>query len=69
MGVVELGGGLDFSQKALGPNGGGELGTEDLDRDKAIVLQVPSEVHGGHAPRADFPLDGVTVGEGGFEAV
>ncbi len=26
------------------------------------------EVDGGHASGAEFPLDGIAVGEGGFEA-
>ena len=34
-----------------------------------VVLEVLSEVDGGHAPGAEFFFDGVAVGEGGFEAV
>ncbi len=35
----------------------------------ALVLQVLGEVHRGHAARADLTLDGIAVGEGGFETV
>ena len=35
----------------------------------ALVLEVLGQVHRGHATNTDLPLDGVAVGEGGFEAV
>jgi len=34
-----------------------------------VVLEVLCEVDPSHAPSADFPLDDVAVGEGGFETV
>ena len=35
----------------------------------AFVLEIVGEVDGGHAASTEFPLDGVTLGEGGFEAL
>ena len=35
--------------------------------DLAVVLQVLRRIHGGHAARAQFFLDGVTVGEGSLQ--
>jgi hypothetical protein len=34
-----------------------------------VVFQVLGEIDRGHAARAQFFLNGVAVGEGGFEAV
>ena len=68
VGVLEARGDLDLAGEALGAEGGGELGTEDLDGDAAVVLQVFGEVDGGHAALAELPLDAVAAGEGGLEA-
>src|SRR5438034_571690 len=40
VGVIQLGGDLDLAEKPFGPDGGRQLGPEDLDRDLAAVLQV-----------------------------
>ena len=50
------------------PRMAGEFGPQHLDGDLAVVLQVLGEVDRGHAARANLPLDGVAVGEGGGEA-
>jgi hypothetical protein len=34
-----------------------------------VVFEVLGEVDGGHAAGTKFFLDGIAVGEGGFEAV
>ena len=34
-----------------------------------MVFQVLGEVDRGHAARAEFLMDGVAVGQGGFDAV
>jgi hypothetical protein len=62
------GGDGDLAGEALGAEGGGELGAEDLEGDPAVVLQVLGEVDGGHAALAELPLDAVALGEGGLEA-
>ena len=63
----ELGGDLDFPQKALGAEHGGELRPEHLDGDLAMVFEVVGEVDRGHSPAAQLPLKAVAVGEGGLE--
>jgi hypothetical protein len=50
---------LDLAEEPVGPDGGGELGAEDLDGDGAAVLEVAGEVDGGHAAGPGLPLDGV----------
>ena len=66
--MLEVRGGLDLAQEALGTDDGGELRAEDLDRDGAIVPEVVREIDGGHAARTELPLDAVTVGQGRGEA-
>ncbi len=65
VGVLEVGRDLDLFEKSLR----GQLGPQHLHRDLAVVFEVLSEVDGGHAPGTEFFLDGIAVGEGGFEAV
>ncbi len=65
----EVSGDLDLAEEPLGTDGGGEFGAQDLHGNPAVVLQVPCEIDGRHTPSADLPLDGVAVGEGGFESV
>ena len=67
--VLEVGGELDLGQEPLGADHGGELGTQHLERDLAVVPQVLGEVHRRHAAGADLALDAVAVGEGGLEPV
>ena len=63
MGMLERGDSLDLAQEPLGPDDGGELGAQDLDRDLAVVLQVLGQVDRGHAALAELPLDAVMLGE------
>ena len=69
MWVLEIGCGLDLFYEPFGPEHGGEFRTQDFDGDLALVPKIRGEVDGGHAACADFLLDGVAVGEGGFEPV
>ena len=68
MGMGETGGDLDLAEKPLGPEGGGQLGTEHLHRDGAAVFQVLGRIDRRRAPAAELPLDCVTVGKGGAQA-
>ena len=61
----ELGGDLDLAEESLGAERGGQIGTENLERDSAVVLEVVGEIHHGHPAPTQFPLDDVAVGEGG----
>ncbi len=50
------------------PRTRGQFRPQHLDRDFAMMLDIFSEIDGGHAAGAEFALDGVAVGEGGREA-
>jgi hypothetical protein len=67
--MLEVGDGLDLAQEALGADDGGEVGTQDLDGDLAVVAEVLGEVDGRHAALAELALDAVAVGENGPEAL
>ena len=61
--MLQPGGELDLAQEALGAERGGELGVEDLERDRAVVLQVLGEEDGGHAPAPELTLECVTAAQ------
>jgi hypothetical protein len=61
--VLQVRRGLDLGQEPLGADHRGQLGTEHLDGDLAIVLQVLGEIDGRHAALTELPLDAVAVGE------
>ena len=42
----------------------GEFGSQGLDCDLAVMLQVLGEIDRGHPTATDLPFDGVAVGEG-----
>ena len=65
--VLEIGGGLDLGEKPLGTDDGGELRSQDLDGDSAVVPEVLGQVDCRHAARAELALDAVAVGQGGGE--
>jgi hypothetical protein len=57
--MLQAGGELDLSKEALGAERSGELGVEDLERDRAVVLQVLGEENRGHPPTPELPLQSV----------
>ena len=65
--MLEPGGEPDLPLEALGAEGGGKLGEEDLERDRAVVLEVLGEVDRGHAAAPELALEGVAVGESRLE--
>jgi hypothetical protein len=65
--VLELGGGLDFVQKMVGPERGGELGAEHLQGHLSAVSEIARQVDCGHAPAAELALEDVAVGQSGLE--
>ncbi len=67
--MLQVGGDLDLFEEPLGAEDGCEFGPQHFHRHLAVVLQVLGEIDRGHAARAEFFLDGVAVGEGGFETV
>ena len=60
--MLEPGGEADLAEEALGAEGGGELGVEDLEGDVAVVLEVLGEEDRGHAV-AELALECITVSE------
>ncbi len=67
VGVAQARREANLPEKPLGAEAGGELGAENLESDRPVVLEVAGEVHHGHAARAEFPLDRVAGGEGGAQ--
>jgi hypothetical protein len=59
----QLGGDLDFQQKPLNPDRVGNLGTENLDGDGAVLLEILGEEDCGHPAAAELALDRVSIGE------
>ena len=58
VGVVEVGGGLGLPAEALDERRvGGELGEQDLDRDRAVEQLVTREEHLGHAAAGDRAVE------------
>jgi len=48
MGVLQVGGDPDLTQKALDAEHCGELGAQHFQGDVATVLQVPCQIYGRH---------------------
>ena len=65
--MLEVGGDLDFLEEPLGTEDSSQLGSEDLHRHLAMMLQILGEVDRRHATRPELALDPVAVGEGGRE--
>ena len=53
--MLKIGGELDLGEEALGPDYGGELGPEDLERHLPRVADVLGQVDRGHAAGPDLP--------------
>ena len=62
--MLEPGGELDLPLEPVGPDGDGELRKQHLQRDGAVVLEVASQVDGGHAAAPELALEHVAVAEG-----
>jgi hypothetical protein len=69
VGMLQAGGEADLALKALGPEGGRELGEEDLEGDGAVVAEVLGQIHDGHAAAAELALERIAIGEGVAQAV
>ena len=67
--MVQVGGGGDLAQEALGAEFHRHGRPEHLDGDHAIVLEVVSEVDRGHPAMPQLPLDAVAVTECGGKAI
>src|SRR5207249_2873515 len=54
----------DLSKEPLGAQDSRQLGAEHLERDRAVVLEIASEIDRGHPTAAELTLDRVTTVEG-----
>ncbi len=54
--VLQVGGGLDLGEEALGAQDSGELGPEHLEGDLAVVAEVVGEVDRRHSALAQLTL-------------
>lgn len=61
--MAQLGRDPDFLEKTIGPEGLGQTGIQDLDRDHPVVPHIASQVHGGHATAPQFALEPIPLGE------
>jgi hypothetical protein len=67
--MFEAGGELDLAQEPLAADRGDQLGLEDLDRHLAVELPVLGQIDRRHPTTTRFPLDPITIGEGGLQAI
>ena len=67
--MLEMRGEFDLLQEPLGTDDRRDFRADDLDRDLAVMFQVPREVHGGHAASPELPLQAVAIGQAGAETV
>ena len=57
--MLEPRGEPDLPLEALGAEGGGEIGMEDLERHGPVVPEVVGEEDGGHPTAAELTLEAV----------
>jgi hypothetical protein len=58
----------DLSKESLSGQRFGHIGTDHLERDVPVVLEVAREIDGGHSTLAELPLDQVPVSQGGLQS-
>jgi hypothetical protein len=58
---------LDLLEKPVGADHRGQVRTQDLEGDPALVLEVPGQEDRGHATPPELPLDFVLAFETGSE--
>jgi hypothetical protein len=59
----------DLTLEALRAERRGEVGVQHLDRNRPVVLEILSEVDGGHAAAAELAPEHVAIRDRGLEAV
>jgi len=62
--MLQAGGEADLALESLGPQQGGEVGQEHLERDGPVVAKVLGEPDHGHAAPAELALESVPVLQG-----
>jgi hypothetical protein len=59
--MLQPGGQLDLALEPFGPDGGREIGMENLDRDLSVVTLIGRQINRSHTAPSQFTLDLVTV--------
>jgi hypothetical protein len=67
VGMLQPGGEADLPLESLGPERGGQLRQQDLERHRTVVLEVPNQVDHGHAAPPELALERIAVGESRLE--
>ena len=65
--MVEASDDPDFLKEPLAAEHPGDVGSQHLQGDVAVVLRISREVDDRHRSATEFPLDRVPVGEGGLQ--
>ena len=65
--MLELAEVMDLAQEAFACGGVLDIEAERLDRDRAVVLDVASEVHAGHGAMSEGALGGIASAQGNLE--
>ena len=63
VGMVEPGGDGDLPEKPLGTERGRDLGSQHLERDGPVMLQIVGQMDRGHAAPTQLPLDAVATSQ------
>lgn len=66
--VLQPGRDLHFSEETLVAERRRQLGVQDLDRHRAVVLEVFGQVDGCHPAAAELSLEAIATGQGGGDA-
>ena len=61
--MLQSGGEQDLPEEPVGTDGRGQRGVQHLERHRAVVPQVPCEIHGGHTPATELPVDGILAAQ------
>ena len=66
--MLQLGGDLDLTEESVGPEGGGKLGAQDLERHLAAVLEILGQVDRRHSALSQLTVEPVSVDESGAQS-
>jgi hypothetical protein len=67
MRVLQTGSGADLALEAF--RGGGQVGMQDLERDRAVMPEIVSQEYRGHATPPQLALEPVAVRQAALELV
>ncbi len=66
--MLQAGSQHDLALKPLGAEHRRDLRMEQLERYRAVVLEIVGEIDRGHPAAAQLPVEAIVVGEGGTQA-